>query len=429
MKSSKFIIIFVFVSVLLVQLAPLLAEAALPPDAVVKQLIATGISTNQEDIYITEATLSMGTYDQNEYIAKFKTPGTVFPKARISYTLQFYNVGALKDEEHSRATLTLHYTEPQAMVTTVTNTKTGETGLQSRSDVPVDLPPNRIYNLIFEGGPNGKFTCSDDVPYIPQIGFINENSFEIWFMKKETKEIWANASATLTSTDPNPFEGWVTEGVTVNLLQGSATFLPNKSVAWSALQIRNQQSVTLNDKIKTGPNTRVELKFPDGSAFRIKSDTVLMLSSSGIQLEAGEIWFNLQKQGKTFKVETPKSICEVIGTKFSVKVAKDGKSDIALYEGSVQVSDKKGGQPKPLLIGEQASVYTNGSIDISKAFQPENASRQWIDNIDIENTPPNLPIPSPVLIILLLFALASMLVYVLYILTKKKEKPHTENAE
>jgi len=119
-------------------------------------------------------------------------------------------------------------------------------------------------------------------------------------------------------------------------------------------------AVTINDKIKTEDNTRVELKFPDGSIFRIKSGTILTLMTGGINLQVGDAWFNLQKQGTTFQVVTPTAQCGVLGTEFSVSVDGSGNSAVLLYKGTVQVSDTKGASTVTLNAGQKITTDAKG---------------------------------------------------------------------
>jgi len=119
-------------------------------------------------------------------------------------------------------------------------------------------------------------------------------------------------------------------------------------------------AVTINDKIKTEDNTRVELKFPDGSIFRIKSGTILTLMNGGINLQVGDAWFNLQKQGTTFQIVTPTGNTGVFGTEFSISVDSSGNSAVLLYKGTVQVSDTKGTSTVTLNAGQKILTSASG---------------------------------------------------------------------
>jgi tetratricopeptide (TPR) repeat protein len=100
--------------------------------------------------------------------------------------------------------------------------------------------------------------------------------------------------------------------------------------------------VTIQDMIRSGDKTRANLVFPDGSLFRLKSNTVLTLVSGGVKLKVGELWFNLRKQGKRFRVVTPTTVCGVLGTSGIVTTTSDGVTIVKLVKGKLEVSNQAG---------------------------------------------------------------------------------------
>ncbi|MFZ2960840.1 MAG: FecR family protein [Candidatus Ozemobacteraceae bacterium] len=120
------------------------------------------------------------------------------------------------------------------------------------------------------------------------------------------------------------------------LQRGSASLLRVTGGTW--LNLGPQPvAVKFQNSLRTDGESRGELKFPDGTVFRMRSSTVLTLLNGGAQLQVGEAWFQLSKQKKPFQVVTPTANCAVMGTTFDVNVDRFGKSIVRVYEGMVAV--------------------------------------------------------------------------------------------
>jgi hypothetical protein len=65
-------------------------------------------------------------------------------------------------------------------------------------------------------------------------------------------------------------------------------------------KLTDKTSINLEDEIITGPDTRVELQYPDGTAFRIKSNTVVKTLFGGLFLDVGGMYYNIQHGYKEF---------------------------------------------------------------------------------------------------------------------------------
>ncbi len=100
--------------------------------------------------------------------------------------------------------------------------------------------------------------------------------------------------------------------------------------------------------------------FPDGSFFVHEGrDCIVRLLSGGLQLQQGEVWLNLKKQGTRFEVVTPTSVAGVMGTEFQVIVAPGVKDEIALFSGQVEVTANAGGKVT-LSPGQKVSCTQSG---------------------------------------------------------------------
>ncbi len=188
------------------------------------------------------------------------------------------------------------------------------------------------------------------------------------------------------------FKAKQTSVILVKLIRGKCSLLKNKENEWSELSIGNPYSVTVNDKIKTEDNTRVEMSFNDGSTFRVKSNTILTLMNGGIQLQVGESWFNLQKQGTSFQVVTPTAVFGVMGTEFTVTVLDSGHTFANLLRGKIWVTDKnikkiimEPGQSLKVPSSGMGNVEKIDTADVRKQFESSDNpvlgnSGSWFSN-------------------------------------------------
>jgi hypothetical protein len=121
------------------------------------------------------------------------------------------------------------------------------------------------------------------------------------------------------------------------------------------------EAVTVDDMISVEnvPGTRVKIVFPDGSFYLAKSGCIVKCLSGGLQVQVGEVWINLKKQGRAFEVVTPTSVAGVMGTEFQVIVAPGVKDEIALFSGQVEVTANAGGKVT-LSPGQKVSCTQSG---------------------------------------------------------------------
>lgn len=190
------------------------------------------------------------------------------------------------------------------------------------------------------------------------------------------------------------------ETITFQLLRGRAAL--NRQGVGNWLDLGPEPIVVrVQDRLRTESETRGEMKFPDGSIFRVKSNTILTLMDGGIQMQVGEAIFNLQKQGRNFQVVTPTAVCGVLGTSFDVNVDRFGKTQVRVFDGIVAV--KTHGQDRRQLVlqrGMMTTVQRQGNIEAQpKRFDPAAAEGQlkkdWGGVTPIGFGPNHLPLPQP----------------------------------
>ena len=102
-----------------------------------------------------------------------------------------------------------------------------------------------------------------------------------------------------------------------------------------------RQTLPLQDGSKADLNAQTEIR----TDFRYGRRTV--------RLERGEAFFSVAKDlNHPFLVETPNGTVRVTGTKFNVRLAKDGRPEVTLFEGSVDLQ-REGRSFLNLLPGQQ----------------------------------------------------------------------------
>lgn len=255
-----------------------------------------------------------------------------------------------------------------------------------------------------------------------------ENTYQVEFTIPNTKRYLgiqvygSNGSFGVGNSyiyDRKPFGG---DTITLTLLRGEASIMRSLGGGMETVEVDALDFLRINDKVKTGEDTRAVISWPDGSVFKLKSNTILTILGGGLQIQVGEAWYNLQKQGSTFQVVTPTSVCGVLGTTFSVSVAKNGDSTISLYEGKLQITDKDNKNPVTLNAGEKLKSDSTGLSTPQKLTAKETS-----DNWDKETASSGKTIQKIFLsnIILLLFigtgVLAIIAAIVILVVLKKKK--------
>ncbi|MBI3037875.1 FecR domain-containing protein [bacterium] len=171
------------------------------------------------------------------------------------------------------------------------------------------------------------------------------------------------------------------EGVKFELLRGRAFLMRNGGANWLDLIPHKPEPIGFNDKIKTDNESRGELTFPDDSLFRVKSNSIVTLLNGGLQLQVGETWFNLQKQGRAFQVVTPTTVCGVLGTQFDVNVDKFGKTQVRVFDGIVSVRAQEASRRQMVLQrGMMTKVNDRSHVDLQiQKFDPKQIEKQMKD--------------------------------------------------
>jgi len=152
-------------------------------------------------------------------------------------------------------------------------------------------------------------------------------------------------------------------------ISGLVEVRPASSETW--LPASSAQRLELGDRIRTGPLSAATLVFFDGSTTGLEAETEITIAQMISRRDGRARVITLyQRLGRShnrvqrlagsasrFEIETPTTIAVVRGTEFSVAVEADGVTQVAVWEGFVEVTARqKTVQVQP---GEMTSVQPN----------------------------------------------------------------------
>lgn len=138
------------------------------------------------------------------------------------------------------------------------------------------------------------------------------------------------------------------------------------------------------DKVKTGDNSFVVIKFIENSILRLQENSEITVRgevgankefSKNVYLERGELGFNVKKQeNEKFEFTTPTSVASIRGTEGLLINGGDSGSVLILGFGIVVFTNTISNQSVNVNGGQTARSYPNGTITV-KQTTPEELKR------------------------------------------------------
>jgi hypothetical protein len=135
--------------------------------------------------------------------------------------------------------------------------------------------------------------------------------------------------------------------ITVTFLEGPVAVLPAGGGAEQAPAV----GATLHegDTVQTQAGGRIEIELPAGSIIRLGEGSKLRLTAAqpekvfSARLFLGNLWTKVHKlvAGETFQLETENGVAGVRGTEFRLEAAAGQPDTLRVYEGIVQVDDRR----------------------------------------------------------------------------------------
>ena len=217
----------------------------------------------------------------------------------------------------------------------------------------------------------------------------------------------------------------------VNFFMGEVGYRKAQTEEWSGLVL--QQSLFAGDAVRTGAESRLELKTSDeGLVVRIDENSELEISTRSLQewkgpgtrarARRGRLWTNVRRMAadrENLTIETPTVLAAVRGTIFRIDIPSDSTTVLRVYEGQMEVRDNPAPPPGSgelrevdapreiaaprevsaqqwleLVSANEQLVVTRGLTPVKSEFDPEADARldwvQWNQERDreLDRTPP-----------------------------------------
>jgi hypothetical protein len=132
------------------------------------------------------------------------------------------------------------------------------------------------------------------------------------------------------------------ENAVVTYVYGIVKHKPTGTEEWKNLKLND--SLNIGDSIKTGRRSKAEINISGKKIIKIKPDSMVeipevMENQGGIiqtlKLMFGYIYVNGKKIDGEFNVQTPKAICGIRGTRYTLEVMKNGREILTVLTGRV----------------------------------------------------------------------------------------------
>tara|TARA_R110000772_G_scaffold264038_1_gene384253 strand:- start:49421 stop:50386 length:966 start_codon:yes stop_codon:yes gene_type:complete len=127
---------------------------------------------------------------------------------------------------------------------------------------------------------------------------------------------------------------------------------------------RGDIAVRLQSDYITSIGIRTPIDLADGSRITLNTNTAIAVDiaddSRHVRLLRGEAWFDVAPDAaRPFTVDTPMGTVRVTGTRFNLRIA-DGRTDVSLAEGRVNLTGSIPGDALILAPGESAQLTAAG---------------------------------------------------------------------
>jgi Flp pilus assembly protein TadD len=150
--------------------------------------------------------------------------------------------------------------------------------------------------------------------------------------------------------------------------------------AWNA-GITNQ-TLTNGDRIRTGSRSRATIRLSDASVLVVKELTTLELrppqaagANSGFDMKSGGSYFFNRERPGMVEFRTPLASGAIRGTEFHLTVAENGRTEVALFDGAVELTNDLGGAS---LVSNEQAVVDPGQAPRKTAMLEASSIIQWV---------------------------------------------------
>lgn len=141
--------------------------------------------------------------------------------------------------------------------------------------------------------------------------------------------------------------------------------------------------------LRTGSNSRSEIRYHDGSLVRLGSRTILRVrSAKDLRLLRGKTWIKKQHNpGERMRIRTPIAVATVIGTELFVSHNEHNVSHVTTLNGIVEVSSEQG-ETKQVKPGEWVEIEPGKPLQDPTKFDWNELKKKERFMIDLNFSPP-----------------------------------------
>jgi NifU-like protein involved in Fe-S cluster formation len=166
------------------------------------------------------------------------------------------------------------------------------------------------------------------------------------------------------------------ESAKICRLKGDVTYMRKGSVKW--VEATPDLRLGYGDKLKTAPESKAELIYPDGTVFRVASSTMIQMQMKSINILRGSTWVKVIKRATRFSVVTPTATAGVRGTVFDVEYEdKTKKTTVSVYNGKVAVSGTGRFRDRMVMLTKGTQSTVSNVPAKPKRFNANERSKMW----------------------------------------------------
>ena len=162
--------------------------------------------------------------------------------------------------------------------------------------------------------------------------------------------------------------------------QGKVEFAPQGSSAWA--MVKSNQVLKAGDRLRTGLRARAMLRWSELSVVRVDELTTMEVhppakpgAKSEMELKSGASYFFSREKPEDINFRTPVASGAIRGTEFTLRVAEDGQTELALVHGEVLLANAQG--ETTLKSGELGKVEKDKAPTKSPLLDATNVI-QWV---------------------------------------------------
>lgn len=125
------------------------------------------------------------------------------------------------------------------------------------------------------------------------------------------------------------------------VLKGAVYFKKNIESAETRIA-DSLEGLVAGNVIVAEKDGEAELIYQKDSSLKIRPDTSVEITDTGLRIKNGSVWVNYKKTGRKYIFNTPAAVIAIKGTIFSIEVDKNGSAAVSVDEGLVSVENEAG---------------------------------------------------------------------------------------